>query len=65
MKNEIEIQQIDGSTHYDITFKCHLKIINGNLCVLSGSGLWVKSLHRLGVGAIEHEEAIIELQNIT
>jgi hypothetical protein len=56
-----EIKSVSGSTNYDIDFKQHLKVINGNLCYLHESGLWMRSCHRLGVGAIEYEKAIIKI----
>lgn len=55
------IKSNEGSTHYDTDFKQHLKIINGNLCYLSECGLWIRSAHRLGVGAIDYEKAIVNL----
>lgn len=58
----MNIKSEQGSTHYDIDFKQHLKVINGNLCYLDESGLWLRSQHRLGVGAIGYEKAIVEVE---
>lgn len=59
MKKQPEVQSKNGSTHYDLDFNQHLKVINGNLCYLHESGLWQKSAHRLGVDAIDYEKAIV------
>lgn len=58
----MKVKSEQGSTHYDVDFKQHLKIINGNLCYLHESGLWLRSQHRLGVDAIDYEKAIIEVE---
>ena len=51
---------VDGSTHYDVCFKQHLKVSHGVLLYLEGL-LWLRSQHRLGVGAIEYEKDIVEV----
>ena len=61
--NTEKVKSKSGSTHYDLDFKQHLKVINDNLCYLSECGLWLMSKHRLGIGAIGYEKAIIEVDN--
>lgn len=58
-----ELKSKRGSTHFDTCFQQHLKVIEGELCYLTDTGLWVKSCHRLGVGAISYEKDIIEINS--
>lgn len=54
---------IRGSTHYDLTFCVHLKVIDGELCQLTRNGAWITSDHKHGVKALDLESDIIELRN--
>jgi len=60
-EEEIKIASVKGSTHYDLDFKQHLKVVNGKLLYLNSVGSWQLSAHRLGVDAIGYESAIIEV----
>lgn len=55
-------RSVYGSTHFDLCFKQHLKVSRGVLLYLDTmTGLWLRSAHRLGVGAIEYEKDIVEI----
>lgn len=54
------VESVQGSTHYDTDFDTHLKVIDDNLCYLSDTGLWLKSVHRDGRYALTTEKAIIK-----
>ena len=57
----LTVKSESGSTHYDMDFKQHLKVIKNNLYYLQ-DGLWLRSAHREGVYAIDYEKAIVEIK---